>query len=49
MMGVFMQRTFQQVQATLQAQTQAVITFLIAAFAGYVYVRSVASRQKGEE
>jgi len=49
MMGVFMQRTFQQVQATLQAQTQAVITFLIAALAGYIYVRSVASRQKGEE
>jgi ABC-type spermidine/putrescine transport system permease subunit I len=49
MMGVFMERTYSQVHDDLQAQTQAVITFLIAAFAGYIYVRSVASRQKGEE
>jgi putative spermidine/putrescine transport system permease protein len=49
MMGVFMERTYSQVHAPLQAQTQAVITFLIAALAGYVYVRTVASRQKSEE
>jgi putative spermidine/putrescine transport system permease protein len=49
MMGVFMERTYSQVHDSIQAQTQAVITFLIAAFAGYIYVRSVASRQKGEE
>jgi putative spermidine/putrescine transport system permease protein len=49
MMGVFMERTYSQVHEPLQAQTQAVITFLIAALAGYVYVRTVASRQKSEE
>jgi putative spermidine/putrescine transport system permease protein len=49
MMGVFMERTYNQVHAPLQAQTQAVITFLIAALAGYIYVRTVASRQKGDE
>jgi putative spermidine/putrescine transport system permease protein len=49
MMGVFMERTYSQVHAGLQAQTQAVITFIIAALAGYLYVRTVASQQKGEE
>lgn len=49
MMGVFMERIYDQVHAPLQAQTQAVITFIIAALAGYVYVRTVASRQKSEE
>ena len=48
MMGVFMERTYDQVHAPLQAQTQAVITFIIAALAGYVYVRTVASRQQSE-
>jgi len=48
MMGVFMERIYDQVHAPLQAQTQAVITFIIAALAGYVYVRTVASRQKSE-
>jgi len=49
MMGVFMERIYNQVHAPLQAQTQAVITFIIAGLAGYVYVRTVASRQKSEE
>jgi len=49
MMGVFMQRTYQDVQNPVQAQTQAVVTFVIAALAGYVYVRTVASQQKGQE
>jgi putative spermidine/putrescine transport system permease protein len=49
MMSVFMERTYHQVHAPLQAQTQAVITFLIAAIAGYVYVRTVASQQKSED
>jgi putative spermidine/putrescine transport system permease protein len=49
MMGVFMERIYDQVHAPLQAQTQAVITFIIAGLAGYVYVRTVASRQKSEE
>ncbi len=49
MMGVFMERTFNQVHNPLQAQTQAVITFVIAAVAGFFYVRTVASQQKGED
>ncbi len=49
MMGVFMERTWDQVHNPLQAQTQAVITFVIAALAGYLYVRTVASQQKTEE
>lgn len=49
MMGVFMERTYDQVHAPLQAQTQAVITFLFAAIGGYLYVRTVASQQKSED
>lgn len=49
MMGVFMERTYTQVHNPLQAQTQAVITFIIAAIAGYLYVRTVASQQKTED
>jgi putative spermidine/putrescine transport system permease protein len=49
MMGVFINRTYTQNNATLEAQTQAVITFLIAALAGYIYVRTIASQQKNEE
>jgi ABC-type spermidine/putrescine transport system permease subunit I len=49
MMGVFMNRTYTQNDAPLQAQTQAVITFIIAALAGYVYVRTLASQQKKDE
>ncbi len=49
MMGVFMDRTYGSTHAPLQAQTQAVITFLIAAVAGYLYVRTVASQQKTED
>jgi hypothetical protein len=48
MMGVFMERTFHEVHAPTQAQAQAVITFVIAALAGYIYVRTVASQQKNE-
>lgn len=42
MMGVFMRRTLTQVLDPLQAETQAVVSFLICAFIGMVYVRSVA-------
>jgi putative spermidine/putrescine transport system permease protein len=49
MMGVFMNRTYTQNNAPLEAQTQAVITFVIAALAGYIYVRTVASQQKQED
>ncbi|HWJ74430.1 MAG TPA: ABC transporter permease subunit [Kaistia sp.] len=47
MMGVFMQRTFSELQDPLQAQTQAVMCFLFCAVVGVIYVRSVArSRRK---
>ena len=47
MMGVFMQRTFSELQDPVQAQTQAVLCFLFCAVVGVVYVRSVArSRRK---
>ena len=49
MMSVFMERTYDQIHAPLQAQTQAVITFVIAAIAGYFYVRTVASQQRNED
>lgn len=41
MMGVFMQRTFGEVQDPVQAQTQAVMSFLFCAVVGVLYVRSV--------
>ncbi len=49
MMGVFMERIYSQVHAPIQAQTQAVITFVIAAIAGYFYVRTVAAQQANED
>jgi len=49
MMGVLMERTYNQVHAPLQAQTQAVVTFVIAALAGYLYVRTVANQRKDED
>ena len=49
MIGVFMERTYDQVHAPLQAQTQAVISFFIAAIAGILYVRTVASQQRRTE
>jgi putative spermidine/putrescine transport system permease protein len=46
MMGVYMRRTMMDVRDPIQAQTQAVISFLICAAVGVVYVRAVArSRQ----
>ena len=49
MIGVYMERTYDQVHAPLQAQTQAVISFFIAAIAGILYVRVVASQQRRKE
>ena len=46
MMGVFMQRTFSELQDPVQAQTQAVMCFLFCAVIGVVYVRSVARSRK---
>jgi ABC-type spermidine/putrescine transport system permease subunit I len=49
MMGVFMQQTFGQYRRPDDAETQAVITFLICAVVGLLYVRTVASQRKQEQ
>lgn len=49
MMGVFMQQTFGQYRRPDDAETQAVITFIICAFVGFLYVRTVASQRRREE
>lgn len=49
MMGVFMQQTFGQYRRPDDAETQAVITFIICAFVGFLYVRTVASQRLTEE
>lgn len=49
MMGVFMQQTFGQYRRPDDAETQAVITFIICSFVGLLYVRTVASQHKREE
>ncbi len=45
MMGVFMQQTFGQYRRPDEAETQAVITFIICAFIGFLYVRTVARQR----
>ncbi len=45
MMGVFMQQTFGQYRRPDEAETQAVITFIISAFIGFLYVRTVAKQR----
>lgn len=47
MMGPFMQRTFSDNADPQTANTQAVITFLIAAVFGMIYVRAIARSRKG--
>ena len=47
MLGVLMQRTFWQVRDTVQAQTQAVISFAICAAVGILYVRAIARSRRG--
>lgn len=49
MMGVFMQQTFGQYRRPDDAETQAVITFLICSFVGFLYVRTVASQRITQE
>lgn len=49
MMGVFMQQTFGQYRRPDEAETQAVITFLISAFVGFLYVRTVAKQRLQQE
>ncbi|MDX2163204.1 MAG: ABC transporter permease subunit [bacterium] len=48
MMGVFMAQTFGQYRRPDEAETQAVITFIICAFVGFLYVRTVASQRRRE-
>ena len=45
MMGVFMQRTFYDALSPNEAETQAVITFLLSAFVGFLYVRAVVQQR----
>jgi putative spermidine/putrescine transport system permease protein len=45
MIGPFMQRTFQEVRDPEQAETQAVVSFLICAVVGVIYVRGIAARK----
>jgi ABC-type spermidine/putrescine transport system permease subunit I len=47
MMGPFMQRTFSDNADPLTADTQAVITFALAAAFGLIYVRAIARSRKG--
>jgi len=49
MMGVFMQQTFGQYRRPDDAETQAVITFLICAVVGFLYVRTVASQRTEQD
>lgn len=49
MMGVFMQQTFGQYRRPDDAETQAVITFIICAVVGLLYVRTVVQQRKQEE
>lgn len=44
-MGVLMQRTLQDFQNPLLAETQAVITFLVCALVGLLYVRAISSER----
>jgi ABC-type spermidine/putrescine transport system permease subunit I len=48
MMGVFMQRTFQEYNRPEEAETQAVITFLVCLVVGLLYVYAVTRRRAGE-
>ncbi|MFQ3565709.1 MAG: ABC transporter permease subunit [Aggregatilineales bacterium] len=49
MMGVFMQQTFGLYRRPDVAETQAVITFIICAFVGLLYVRTVVQQRIGQE
>lgn len=49
MMGIFMAQTFGGYRRPDEAETQAVITFMICAFVGLLYVRTVASQRLRED
>jgi ABC-type spermidine/putrescine transport system permease subunit I len=46
MMGVLMQRTFAEVRDPMLAQTQAVVSFLICAVVGLLYVRAISKNAR---
>jgi ABC-type spermidine/putrescine transport system permease subunit I len=48
-MGVYMQRTFIALRLPIQAQTEAVVSFLICALVGLFYVRAIARSRKDAE
>jgi len=48
-MGVLMQNTYNQFFAPLEAQTQAVITFLACAIVGLLYIRTIIRQRAGQE
>ncbi len=45
-MSVYMQRTFIDLRKPIEAQTQAVISFIVCAAVGYIYVRAVARSRR---
>jgi ABC-type spermidine/putrescine transport system permease subunit I len=47
MMGVYMQRTFQEFRQPRDAETQAVITFIVCLVVGLLYVRTIAQQRAG--
>jgi len=47
-MGVLMQNTYSQFLAPLEAQTQAVITFLACAIVGLLYIRTIIRQRAGQ-
>ncbi|MEP7292025.1 MAG: ABC transporter permease subunit, partial [Chloroflexota bacterium] len=49
MMGVFMQQTFGQYRRPDDAETQAVITFLICSLVGFLYVKTVVSQRMTQQ
>ncbi|MEZ4667298.1 MAG: ABC transporter permease subunit [Anaerolineae bacterium] len=49
MMGVYMQQTFGQYRRPDEAETQAVITFIICSMVGLLYVRTVAKQRIQQE
>jgi putative spermidine/putrescine transport system permease protein len=48
MMGVYMQRTFYAARSPDEAETQAVLTFLLGSIVGFLYVRAAVQQRKQE-
>jgi hypothetical protein len=45
-MGVFMQRTYDQLQRPQDAQVQAVVSFLVCALVSFAYVRLILTERR---